>query len=476
MKQFYFILFFLGISQICFAQQALDWSFNNSGTQVFDYGNQYDEAYAVAVQSDGKIIVGGHSIDVTFPYLILVRYNVDGSLDTSFSADGIFIITSGIYGPITTLLIQPDGKILFNLGESVGRIDNTGSIDLSFGSSGFAWLPFETTTLALQPDGKIIVGGKSNYYPELCRLNTDGSTDTAFSFSPLILGGVNFAGVNSIQIRPDGKILILDYYNCTFSMITTESYFIELHHTDGSIDTSFSSMGYLVTGYGGQLILHPDGKMLVSSYSYFTSPSSIYGMFRLDSLGNADTTFYGGSVLPLNYGGNVLLQPDGKYILTGTYGSNFALERYDVNGNFDGSFGLSSATVITDFGATEEASASALIPDGKIIVVGSTNVGGNYNFAVARYNANAIGITEEMNENPMNIYPNPVSNQLTVSSKTAFNNASLKLMDVSGQIVLTQQNINGYNFTLDVSPQPTGLYLVEITQNGSISRTKMVKE
>ena len=144
---------------------------------------------AIALQSDGTILIGGFFTEYNDIMLNrMTRLNTDGSLDTSFN------IGKGAYSTVETLALQPDGKILvggtfttFNgtARNRVTRLNPNGSVDTSFnvgiGASNTVY------TFAIQSDGKILVGGSFatfngvSSYPRLVRLNSDGSTDTTFT-------------------------------------------------------------------------------------------------------------------------------------------------------------------------------------------------------------------------------------------------------------------------------------------------------
>ena len=171
--------------------------------------NPNSYVYAFALQPDGKILVGGA---FSTPRLFAFRLNGDGSLDASFDP--------GADGEIYAVAVQADGKILVGgyfskLGgggvgtttrKHVGRLNANGSLDTGFnpGASG------PVLTLAVQADGKILVGGSfatlggggsGTSRSDIGRLNADGSVDA--SFNP----GAN-SNLNALAVQPDGKILV----------------------------------------------------------------------------------------------------------------------------------------------------------------------------------------------------------------------------------------------------------------------------
>ena len=178
----------------------LDLAFGNWGVVTTPIGSSEDYAESLAIQSDGKIVVAGHSYnyDTSGPEFALARYNLDGSLDTSFGVDGKVVTPVGSGGSEAhCLAIQSDGKIViagYNYTEddsdfALARYNPDGSLDASFGDGGRVITPVgpardEAYSLAVQSDDKIVVAGwssnGSDYDFALVRYNSNGSLDTSF--------------------------------------------------------------------------------------------------------------------------------------------------------------------------------------------------------------------------------------------------------------------------------------------------------
>jgi uncharacterized delta-60 repeat protein len=208
---------------------SLDTTFNGTGKVTTSVGGVDDQANAVALQPDGKIVTGGNSWNGSNDDFALVRYNANGSLDTSFNATGKLTTAVGSgFDVANALALQPDGKIVA-AGSSVNtgaysvfglvRYNPNGSLDTSFGSGGKVWTEFTpygdgASALALQPDGKIVAAGTSsgrNF--ALARYNPNGSLDTSFDGDGKVLtsynGNINtFLSGYSVALQPDGKIVI----------------------------------------------------------------------------------------------------------------------------------------------------------------------------------------------------------------------------------------------------------------------------
>jgi uncharacterized delta-60 repeat protein len=295
---------------------SLDTTFDDDG-KVVTGGFIFDNhAYAVAVQPDGKVIVAGlanRPLSNTGWEFTLVRYNIDGSLDANFGSSGIaFTDFFGESDDAQAMILQPDGKIIV-AGDIVNLLANTnhdfglvrynsdGSLDASFGSGGKAATDFFKSSdaaqaVALQPDGKIIAAGYvygsgNDYDFGLARYNSDGSLDTSFGKKGKIvtdfLGGRDTASALSIQ--PDGKIIAAGFASTSPSPSFTRSFVaLARYSSDGSsLDASFGINGKMVVDFFGQrnganaLAMQPDGKLVVAGYAQKSSDNYDIALMRL---------------------------------------------------------------------------------------------------------------------------------------------------------------------------------------------------
>ncbi len=208
---------------------SADTSFNLTGTAVTAQP-QHCFGMTVKAQSDRKIVVGGYVTTQTGPSQfqidwIAIRYNTDGSADTSFGQAGaVRFAPPGqlIQGP-RALLIRPNGKVILGGNVLVSGPDMAfigfnadGTLDSGFGSGGVAVLfsapwPESLTAAELRPDGKIVAMGNRMSDIALARVNENGSLDTSFGTNgsavlPMAVYGVTF--LNNLLLQPDGKILI----------------------------------------------------------------------------------------------------------------------------------------------------------------------------------------------------------------------------------------------------------------------------
>lgn len=183
---------------------TLDPTFGTDGEVLIDVNGEGEFLFAVVAQADGKIVAVGFTVDGGQSDFLLVRLDIDGTLDTTFDGDGI--VTTDFFGfddIARRVAIQPDGKIVVAgsrsnasdvLGFTIVRYDTDGSLDASFGTGGvvvvdFAGLPAAANDLAIQGDGKIVVagwtetgaGGPESRDFAVVRLDASGALDPSFS-------------------------------------------------------------------------------------------------------------------------------------------------------------------------------------------------------------------------------------------------------------------------------------------------------
>jgi len=409
------------------ATGSLDTTFGSAGKVTTDMGANSDEspAYSVVLQSDGKIVFGGHSGGNGAWNFAVVRYNVDGTLDTSFDSDGKVTTDIGVSTEdyIYSLDLQSDGKIVV-AGNSYGggqsdfalvRYNTNGSLDTTFDMDGKvvtdigAAIADNARSAAMQSDGKIVVAGFSNIDASsdfvVVRYNLDGSLDTTFDNDGKVttdIGSSSSDSAVSVVLQSDGKIVVVGISDSGGS----SDFALVRYNVDGSLDTTFDNDGKVTTDIGStssdsaeSVVLQSDGKIVVAGNSY-SGGQSDFALVRYNSNGTLDTTF--GTVGKIQTGissgsddaaNDVVMQSDGK-IVAGGYtdagGSyDFVLVRYNTDGSLDTTFdGDGKVTTDTGTMSNDFAMSLLLLADGKIIAAGNSDAGGSNDFVLMRYNAN----------------------------------------------------------------------------------------
>ena len=492
----------------------LDLNFNGSGHLFIDVNGGDELATNVLVQPDGKIIVTGTSTTPTSYDFVVTRRNPDGSPDNTFSYDGVATTLISATGVVSFgSALQPDGKIVvvgygsFITGTNgiVLRYNVDGSLDNTFGTNGKAELSFAPNSLALlsvaiQSDGKIVCSGMYHNGTHgdmmVLRLNTDGSFDSSFSSDGLAYFDINATNeaFYDLAIQDDGKIVAV---GTTENTASEKEFVVARLNTDGTLDNSFSTNGYTEIDFAGldndaRAITLSGDKILVAGYCN-TGSHVVMAVGRLNSDGTMDHSFgtMGEMLIPF-YSGTVAeaqsicVQQDGRVLVAGSADNGvfkeFGVARLNDDGSLDNSFG-SGGKVQTDLSDYDVAYSVAMQNDGKILMAGRATTT-NLNFAIVRYISGVnIGIGEVATTiGSTFVYPNPIiNNEVRVEFELSHSqDVSIQLFDLTGKLITTlrpeTKMIAGQHSQSFTLPNlSTGQYLLRLmTEKGNVGVKLMV--
>ncbi len=417
----------------------LDPTFGQDGKVISDFSAAAADAaaYDVAIQPDGKIVaVGDRFVDDFRGYdFAVARYKPDGSLDPSFGTGGLATVDLGNRDQAQSVEILPGGKILVagTTGNepyrvALVRFEADGDLDLSFGPehTGFVILdsldsPYvlgnNLVGMALQPsDGKVLVTGcyrryvgpPSSYYWDfsVMRLTADGNVDTTFGQSGLAIVDFGFGEYSNgmatdVAVQPDGRIVAFGTAEAGFALAG-------LLGTNGALDPTFGNGGTLVTDFahgatGMRMALYPDGRIVAAGHGASSASGPLHALLACyTGNGLLDTSFgsEGGTlVVPFEPAATALdvdIQVDGKIVVAGFAGwsfhgegipPDFAVARYKSDGSLDAEFGDGGVVMIDFASLFDAATAVAIQPDNKIVLVGGAYAPpgpGMCKFALAR--------------------------------------------------------------------------------------------
>ncbi len=413
-------------SAIITVSTSLNASFGTNGTISTAIGG-IDTINAMKIQSDGKILVAGASIDGLKSNFALARYESNGTLDTTFGVNGVVSTSFGSgLAVVNALAIQTDGKIVaggntheFENGKfALARYLPNGTLDPTFGPSLTGTITALPSTddnrlnaLILQGD-KILVGGAS-YEPNtlaqttppefflgrstftLMRFNANGTTDTTF--------GSNSNGIVKTLIQTgSSEIFALDT-QLTGEIVAGGQFSLAGNHfalarydSDGNLDTSFSTDGIVTTTVGGTdrvnaLDMQTTGEIVAGGFS-----ANSFALVRYTASGLEDTNFSGDGMVTTSIGSGGSAQIHGLFFsnnriivgglsFNGTNNSVFTLARYDLAGALDttfGSGGITTTAISTGFDGVH----ALTLASNKIFAAGFAADGHRIDFALARYN------------------------------------------------------------------------------------------
>jgi uncharacterized delta-60 repeat protein len=389
----------------------LDPSFGTGGIVTTNVST-IDIAQAVAVQADGKIVAAGSSTRTSPPgfdqFFSVARYNPDGTPDTSFGTSGVVTADLGIEEEADALAVQPDGKILAG-GTISGnfallRYNPDGTLDTTFGTGGEVTTDFgghdTVTGLAVLPSGKLVAAGFTSTSVNsfaLARYEPNGTLDTTFGTDGTVTTSITGNDhATALAVQPSGKLVVAG-----FSVVNNGEgeFVLARYDRDGALDTGFGTGGTVTTAFAGSasgahaVVAGPDGKITAAGNA------GGLALARYNRNGTLDNTFgTGGEVVTSageRVGGASALVLDGNELVAAGSGAlpgsgtGFGLARFNPDGTLDTTFG-SGGAITTSIGTNSPPSASAqalaVQPDGKLIAAGeAVNTATHTDFALARY-------------------------------------------------------------------------------------------
>jgi uncharacterized delta-60 repeat protein len=397
---------------------SLDITFDGDGRVVTDFSGSDEDAYAIALQPDGKIIVVGATYNTsTRNDFAVARYNTDGSLDSTFGGDGR--VTTDIMGHVdyaSGVVLQADNKIVVagyswngsTYDFTLARYNPDGSLDSGFDGDGKVSTDFGRSDYAyaiIRTGDKLVVAGKasngSNDDFALARYNADGSLDTSFGTLGKVMTDF-LSGLDrgrALLQQADGKLVVTGW------AVDGTNYNMALarYNVDGSLDDSFNGNGKVMTDFAGGadyaygIALDTGNKLVVAGYTLFAGDND-FALARYNADGSLDTSFDVDGMVTTDfndlsdYGYALARQVDGKLVVAGNVttiaGTDLALARYDTNGSLDASFDEDGRVVTNLFGSSDQGQAILMQPDGKLVLVGSVDEGRGTDFGIARYYSN----------------------------------------------------------------------------------------
>ena len=482
-----------------FAQPGtLDSTFGRDGKVTTAFSEQ-SEAYSVALQADGKIILAGFSGKYPDYNFALTRYKSNGRIDKTFGVDGKAITDFGGYDKAYSVAIQPDGRIVAAGYTLVGHDDDfalarykqNGDLDSAFGVNGKVTTDFENandfgSAVAIQTDRKIVVAGYSAGSFLLARYKPNGELDNAFGVKgrAAVDVGDSYSQSHSVAVQADGKIVIVGEAKGDFVLVR--------YNQDGKLDSAFGLNGKVTTDFGNpdagnSIAIQADGRMVVAGFTYSALNHNDFALARYKPNGKLDSSFGLDGKVTTNFGPSavsrsVAIQQDGRIVAAGYNSLDFAVARYEPNGHIDKVFGV-NGKVTTDFGnSPEQGQSVAIQADGKILVGG---ISGKM-FAIARYHGdnnfsvnssgNNFSRIKNLNSNTSAIHlsPNPVKRILRIEGLSTLSK-TISIFDATGKL-LQQVTTANSSYFFNVRQLAAGIYFLRIDEGEKTTTLKFIKE
>ena len=494
-----------------------DLTFDSDGRQVLSVGAANAFSRATVVQPDGKILVAGVASNGLDNDFAVLRFNTNGSLDTSFGEQGKvftdFLATTDItesiqLDPLNRILVAGSVDTGDGFAFGIARYTPEGTLDTSFGVGGMAFHKIGVTgfckALVVQADHKPVLGGYAlnpvtgtNEFA-LIRFTDEGDLDPLFGQGGIVMtSAIIGAGVaNAMTLQGDGKIVLAGQAlnDATFHWEIA----IARYHPDGSLDMTWGDEGMLLSGFPQKsftintVTLDRDKNVLVAGYLGTAPSNNLYALARFDHHGIPDASFGDQGLVMDTYGAqdneinSLVLQPDGHILIAGTSLSGnadrFAIARLDPTGQKDPSFGT-NGVVIETIGLNDGIEAITLQSDGKLLVTGETFTGTRFDLVVARYETGITTGTHDGQQQAAEIYvyPNPTNDHINVSILSVVQSPlRIQLFDLSGQLVhqyIPNQEIvlDQYHETFQIPDGlPAGIYHLAVFIGTKVRGTNIV--
>jgi uncharacterized delta-60 repeat protein len=369
---------------------SLDTTFGKGGTVITTFepaATNVDHASAVAIQSDGRIVVAG----VAASGVALARYNTDGSLDPSFAGSGK--VTTQVNANPVGIALQPDQKIVVvaTTGPNGGsfvltRFNSDGSLDTTFGTGGSLSSTLGSAAgVVVEVDGRIIVAAATSLNSQtnnafvVAAYNPDGSSVATFGNGGVvttIFGPGNSDVAEAIVLQSDAKFVVAGR--------TAGGQAYARYNEDGSLDATFGSGGKTTVSDSGSditgLALQGDGKIVAAvteTIQVSTTVSVFHSMTRLTPVGPLDPAFgTQGRINTTRAAKSLLVQTSGRIVLASTAGASptqqFALDGFTATGSVDATFGTSGEATAAVIGMVPARVVGVLVQsDGRTVVAGT---------------------------------------------------------------------------------------------------------
>ncbi|MEM9052933.1 MAG: T9SS type A sorting domain-containing protein, partial [Bacteroidota bacterium] len=409
------------------------------------------------IQPDGKIVAAGFGWQ-SWERAVVMRFNSDGSIDNSFSGDGIAIIEIGGFSDrLWDIELQDDGKIVgcgtcFVSGSDSDwcslRLNPDGTLDSSYGQGGFFTLDLGATqvsaeALKIMDDGRILMAGYAvpdgTYLMQFAMFNSNGTLDESWDNDGLVEVIISNAddAVKSLAIQEDGKILAAGYgwngFNYDFALTRL--------NPDGSLDLTFDG----------------DGKELTSIGEANDFIESIY----------------------LRSNGDIIA---GGTSFTNENGFEFALAMYNSDGSLKEEFGEGGKVISNLSDGADIIFGMEAAPDGNILAAGTIDpspVGEeNFELALVKYIDQFDLSTNLSTEQKLKIFPNPNQGifQLKIEGFASVV-SSLQIFDLTGRLVWQKRvPTNGEITSINLGNIPSGVYLLSSKTGEKVVKKRIVIE
>jgi uncharacterized delta-60 repeat protein len=384
---------------------SLDTTFGTGGEVTTNFGSDFDYAAALILDNSDRLVVAGGRFNGSNMDFALARYTANGTLDTTFGTGGIITTDIGSSNDIAKALILDSSNRLVVAGEfdnstngsnhrfALVRYNADGSLDTTFGTGGKVTTDVSSSydyvgALILDQNNRLVVAGDINVGHNvdvtLVRYNTDGTLDSTFGTGGIVTTGFGtiIDSANAMILDNNNRLVIAgSKYDQSNSDVILARY-----NADGTLDSTFGIGGKVITNLGfnlddaNALIRDSNNRLVIAGFS---GPFGDFAIARYNTDGTLDTSFGTGGIVRTDFATNndyanaLILDYRNRLVVAGLSAALDdevgVLARYNPNGTLDTTFGINGILTI-DFGAGHDR-AVALIQDraNRLVVVGETD-------------------------------------------------------------------------------------------------------
>ena len=406
---------FLSSTSVTNTAGTLNVCFGAGGKRTYDFSSGNEFGNGMTKDSKGRFVVAGTRTVSAVQKIFVMRFNQDGSLDSSFGTDGSTTLTSTVSEDAKAVVTDSSDNIYIAANRASGggdilvvKLDSTGALDSTFGTSGkfstaVGSLNDSATAIALDSSNRVVVvggmtqsGGLSDSV--VLRLTTAGALDTSFDTDGILTYDMTFNDIDNlaaVTIDSSNRIVVAGIvYVSQFA----NNFAVARINANGTFDTTFNTDGKATINFTGAdsatgIAIDSSNRIVVTG---LTDQNGFdFAATRLTTAGLLDTTFGISStagkvrvqIVAGNFGTATSMQLDssGRILIAGTSdpngtgGADFAAIRLTVSGVLDTTFGTSGKAIIPVGTGVESARASALDESGNIVLMGETVISGtNY--------------------------------------------------------------------------------------------------
>jgi uncharacterized delta-60 repeat protein len=518
------LLTFISLSAFAQYNFQLDSTFDSDGKKYYQEGTS-SSAIDVAMQSNGKVLMGLTVTYESVTEVAVIRLNDDGSMDPTFGDNGFQLVSipNSSYSSLIKIEVDSDDKII--LGCSIGDIDlqtlyglvrlmPNGAMDNDFGNGGVVTTAIDPMAfyggmmgIALQPDGKIISYGTTsnttNAQFVLFRVDQSGDLDITFSFEGFVYEQATEYNDYPINIFFHNT----DIYIAGHAMIPTGGLLDPAYsevvmmkfHEDGSRDLNFADNGVFVANLDTlsdqitHIVFNDDGTFFAGGNIQDLTPENYddgvadFLLMKFTSDGQPDLTFASNGYLRYDYDGrneslsSMFKDAEGDLIVAGTsqflpFDNNICLFRVNQQGDLDEAFAPSGYLITNLYASYDYIYEAMLLPSGKILTVGISNVNGDVWATAARFVSTSSTLVKEVDLTSAFVYPNPAYSTLNVSAHSAGILSLYEIYNLQGKLVASARV--GGNNSIAIGSLPSGVYHIRfMDRDGFVaSRQNFIKE